>query len=139
MTEVANFQRQHQEIINILEKIESFKSAADVSQNSSAISLNIGFLSGKIMSHLHSEDKFLYPSLFNHPDQVIRATGLRFSKEMGDLAEKFIAYKSKYMVAKNIKDFPENFLRDSSEIFGAIRRRISAEERELYPLLEKVS
>ncbi|NLP44107.1 MAG: hemerythrin domain-containing protein [Peptococcaceae bacterium] len=136
MSRIANLQRQHQEIISILEKIGNFKNLTDVSQNSSTLSLNIGFLSGKIMSHLQSEDKFLYPSLVNHQDHSIRATSTRFNKEMGDLAEQFVSFKTKYMVAKNIKDSPEEFLQESSKIFKAIRKRINAEEKELYPLLE---
>jgi len=56
---------------------------------------------------------------------------------MSDLTEKFIDYKTKYMIAKNIQDFAENLLQESAKIFGTIR--ISTEERKLYPLPEKAS
>ncbi|MEW6697365.1 MAG: hemerythrin domain-containing protein [Bacillota bacterium] len=128
--------RQHQEIGDILNKIEGYISAQTVVEKSFDISLNIGLLAGKLLTHLNSEDKYLYPSLANHPDQKTQTISKRFMEEMGGLSQAFTLYKGKYMIANNIKANPSQFTTETRTVFDAIRKRVAAEEKELYPLLK---
>lgn len=137
MSNITNLQRQHKEIAEVIERLEKLIAAAEIAQNSNALSLDIAFLSGKLMNHLQSEDKFLYPELSNHSSPSVRSVSSRFMAEMGNLSEAFVNYKTKYMLSQNIKASPEQFRQESSQVFKAIRQRVLAEEKDLYPLLQQ--
>jgi hemerythrin-like domain-containing protein len=134
MSNIANLQRQHRDISEVIEKIEKTIGSTKIIENSNSLSLDIAFLSGKMVNHLQSEDKFLYPSLLDHQSPAIKAISSRFIREMGTLSETFVRYKAKYMIANNIKTSPDEFIKESNEVFEAIRKRVLAEEKELYPL-----
>lgn len=137
MSNMDLLQRQHQEIADILVKIESLAVPGKAKENCFDISLNIGLLSGKLLSHLNSEDKFLYPSLFNHSDLKVQQVSKRFAQEMGNLHNAFANYKKIYMLSQNIKDNPEQFINETKIIFSAIKNRVASEEKDLYPLVKQ--
>lgn len=137
MSNITNLQRQHKEIAEVIERLEKLIGTAKFVENSNALSLDIAFLSGKLMNHLQSEDKFLYPELTNHSNPSVRTVSSRFMDEMGNLSVAFVNYKTKYMISQNIKANPEQFSQESSQVFDAIRKRVLAEEKDLYPLLHQ--
>lgn len=136
MGNIELLQRQHQEIEDIIKNLEQLMAAKDIKEKSFDISLNIAKLAGKLLIHLNSEDNYLYPSLMQHTDPQIKRISRKFSEEMGNLVYTFSNYKKVYMLAQNIKNNPTDFLNQSQEILSVIKRRLTAEENELYPLLQ---
>lgn len=92
-------------------------------------------LSGILSIHLAAEDKYLYPSLKNSPDDKIRAVAIRYEKEMGHLAATYTAYRNQYSTASRIEADPAGFTRETRRILQALSERLTREDRELYPLL----
>lgn len=135
MTNLDLLMKQHKEIGEIMMKIEAIKTVPEVKEKSFDLAMSIALLSGKLLMHLNSEDKFLYPNLSNHPSRQVQQLAGTFAKEMGSLANTFSNYKQIYMLSQNIKDNPSQFLNDTKVIFLAIKKRMTAEEKELYPLL----
>jgi hemerythrin-like domain-containing protein len=134
---IVNLRRQHTEIGQVIEETENIlrNKSLGITSQSKQLALNIANLAGRLQNHLLLEDKFLYPSLAEHKDPQVQALSKRFSEEMGNLNEVFAAYKTKYMIANNIRNNPEDFYKDSLAVFKAIKSRIMAEEKELYPLV----
>ncbi|WP_031513310.1 hemerythrin domain-containing protein [Desulfofalx alkaliphila] len=135
MSNLDNLNRQHQEIAQVIKDIEAIINQKDIEQESFNLSFKIGLLAGKLLTHLSSEDKYLYPALVSHAHSKVQETAKRFKNEMGNLANDFTNYKKTYMIANNIKKNPSQFAKDTATVFNAIKKRVEAEEKNLYPLL----
>jgi hemerythrin-like domain-containing protein len=133
---ISLLQKQHAQIDEITQELISIPKEK-LEEKAFEISLKIGEMAGVLTFHLQSEDKFLYPNLMKHESSHIRNTALAFTREMGDLGQKFMIFKSEYMQAKNIKSNPEKFRQDLDTIVALLNNRIEREERELYPLIGK--
>lgn len=64
-----------------------------------------------------------------------RKTAEVLNLEMGSLASKFMDYKNRYMISKNIKGNPQKFIADTRAIIAALKKRLDAEDQKLYPLV----
>jgi hemerythrin len=134
--DISNILRQHNEVLDLMNKISTYQSQEQVQQNAFELSKLLAQLSGIIKIHLNSEDKFVYPVLIKHQDSKIRTTAEAFAKEMGELAIAFEAYKIKYMGASKISENAVTFLGETKEVFAALKGRIKKEDVSLYPLLK---
>ncbi|HQA60741.1 MAG: hemerythrin domain-containing protein [Tepidanaerobacteraceae bacterium] len=128
--------KQHVQISEILQELMSIPQEG-LAEKAFEISKKIGQLAGVLKFHLQSEDKFLYPKLMKHESSHIRDTAFAFTDEMGNLGEKFEAFKATYIQPKNIKAAPEKFKQDLDSIATALKIRIEREDRKLYPLLDR--
>jgi len=95
-------------------------------------------LASELIRHLKTEDWILYPRLLASSDRHTAETSRVFSNEMGGLAEAFGNYVDRW-VAFEIESDWKGYRRDTAKILGILARRISREERELYPLLESAA
>ncbi len=130
-------QRQHADILQLVQKISMYDSIPKVRENAFDISLLLGALSGKLTMHLASEDQFIYPYLMKKHDPKIQETSKQFASEMGSLARVFDDFKNKYLGDVKIKNAPGEFLEVSGKVMEAIEKRIAREEKYLYPLLDE--
>lgn len=94
-------------------------------------------LTNKLIAHLKAEDWLLYPRLLESGDPEIAATAREFVDEMGGLAAAFTAYVDKWDAFKIASEWAE-YQRETQGIIEALRTRITRENRDLYPLLEKL-
>lgn len=128
--------RQHEEIRALLAQIEGML-PEKVAESTFEVLMKVSELAGKLKMHLAQEDRVLYPSLLRHQDARVRDTADRFTREMGGLAETFTGFRTKYAGVNAIKGDPEQFQREMRRLASALRRRIEAEEKELYPLAQR--
>lgn len=135
MSSLNILKRQHQDIAALIKDIETAINTKDIQQESFNFAMNIAALAGKLLTHLSTEDRYLYPSLAAHADSKVRQLAEKFKTEMGGLAGQFTKYKETYMIAGNIKNNPVQFTKDTAAVFSAIKSRVEAEEKQLYPLL----
>lgn len=135
MADVTNLLRQHNEILDLAGKISAFKTEQQIQADAFAISLLLAQLAGKIKIHMNTEDRFVYPSLLNHASPKVQTVSRQFADEMGDIAQTFESYKTKYMNAREISANPTTFLHGTRLITTALTKRIEKENNELYPLL----
>jgi hypothetical protein len=90
-----------------------------------------------VIGHLKLEDWALYPRLIDSGDEEISAAGAWFKEEMGGLAPAFVAYCDKW-TASTIPAEWASYCSDTSALLAALSDRLTRENRELLPLLERL-
>ena len=135
MSFTDKFRAQHDEILALATEITGqLKGKPDAV----AVRKMLSNLAGKVNFHLAMEDKALYPRLLQHQDAKSTALAGKFMKEMGGLAQVFVAYNNKWQVTA-IKADPSGFSDETRKVFGALAHRISRENTDLYPLADKTA
>jgi iron-sulfur cluster repair protein YtfE (RIC family) len=94
-------------------------------------------LASTLIAHLKLEDWALYPRLIDSGDKDISNTGRSFQKEMGGLAPAFLAYCEKWNANTIASDWAA-YCCDTRAILDALINRLTRENRELLPLLERL-
>lgn len=135
MADVNNLLRQHNDILDLAEKINTYTTTKQIEAEAFSISLLLGQLAGKIKIHMITEDKFVYPSLLSHANPKVKSVSRQFADEMGHLAKTFESYKTKYMNSREISSNPDDFIQQTKLVVAALATRIEKENKELYPLL----
>ncbi len=130
-----NYLEQHKTVESEITTIKSLINTNDVQQNAGDIALHISTLAGKIRIHLLMEDKYLYPNLQKSDDERVKRLAKDYQKEMGNLSEKFIAYKDKYNTKQKIAQNLSTIEQETTDIFLVIEKRIQREEKELYKFI----
>lgn len=90
-----------------------------------------------LIGHLKLEDWALYPRLIESGEPEISAKGEAFKEEMGGLAPAFIAYCDKWTATTITADWP-GYCSDTRALLVALMDRLTRENRELLPLLDRV-
>lgn len=90
-----------------------------------------------LVRHLKCEDWALYPRLRASGEPGLVRLTRAFELEMGDLADNFAAYDDKWTAARVAAD-RAGFCRETRIVFDLLGRRVEREERELYPLADKL-
>ena len=94
-------------------------------------------LSATLIDHLRTEDWAVYPPLLASPDPHIAATARAFSDEMGGLGAAYKEHCKTWNSDAIAADWAGYSLA-STALLNALTKRISHENRELYPLLGKL-
>lgn len=90
-----------------------------------------------LVRHLKCEDWILYPRLRATGDADLMHITREFELEMGDLAAEYVAYDDKWTAGRVAEKWTE-FGRETIEVFGLLATRVEREERDLYPLADKL-
>jgi hypothetical protein len=96
-----------------------------------------GKLVSTLLAHLKLEDWALYPRLIESGDGEAVAAGEMFKEEMGGLAPAFLAYSTKWNAATITADW-SGYCADTRAILDALNNRLTRENLELLPLLERL-
>jgi len=94
-------------------------------------------LMSTLIGHLKLEEWALYSRLIDSGDQEISARAQAFKDEMGDLAPSFIAYCEKWTAVSIASDWV-SYCSDTRRLLDALTDRLTRENRELLPLLERL-
>ena len=95
-------------------------------------------LNSVLIAHLKSEDWVLYPRLIASGDPQVAAVAKTFSDEMGWLAPAFMAYNDKWCADSIDRDWA-GYCSETREIIEVLAQRITRENRDLYPLLDRLN
>jgi hypothetical protein len=90
-----------------------------------------------LLAHLKLEDWALYPRLIESKDYETSSAGRQFKDEMGGLAPVFIAYTEKWHAGAITADWA-GYCSETRGILDALMHRLTRENRELLPLLERI-
>jgi hemerythrin HHE cation binding domain-containing protein len=90
-----------------------------------------------LLAHLKLEDWALYPRLIDSADAEVSEAGEAFKNEMGHLAPAFLAYSEKWNAGSIDADW-KGYCSDTGAILDALMNRLTRENRELLPLLERL-
>jgi hypothetical protein len=94
-------------------------------------------LMATLIAHLKLEDWALYPRLIDSGDADMSEKGTAFKDEMGGLAPAFIAYCDKWNAPAISGDW-EGYCTETRAILDALHIRLTRENRELLPLIERL-
>ena len=90
-----------------------------------------------LVGHLINEDWLLYPRLQASEDPQIKEMADRFIREMGHLRDSFQVWMAIW-TADAIERSWEAFRSETEDLLDGLSVRIVRENRELYPLIERV-
>ena len=136
MSDIAKLRREHAELIEIVGRL---KLATELSSPPPRLELFAlrRELGAVLIGHLKAEDWALYPRLMESGDESVAATAKAFSEEMGGLAAAFNLYSQRWD-AMSIQNNWAGFCAETATIIEALTSRITRENRDLYPLIDRL-
>ena len=136
MSSLAQLRQEHAELVKIVGDLQAM---IDHDAPPPAVELfNIRRkLSGVLIAHLKAEDWVLYPPLLACNDPEIAATAKQFVEEMGGLAQAYSVFNERWDALTIDSDW-DGYRKAAGGIIDALTNRIIRENRDLYPLLERV-
>lgn len=108
--------------------------AKDLKSEANQVRLLLAQLAGVLKPHFMSEDHLVYPMLISSKDPKVSEIAQRFWNEMGSITDVVNTFMTRWRTTGEIENDPENFKAECQSIFAALKNRIDAEEKELYPL-----
>ena len=136
MINLGKLRGEHAEILTLLAKLRQLIGKASPPPTLHLFALRHE-LSSTLVGHLKAEDWVLYPRLLANSDRVIAGTARTFCDEMGGMAAAYSEHCLRWTAAAIAADWP-GYCRDSEMLIDALSHRILRENRELYPLLERL-
>lgn len=136
MTDIAKLREEHAELVKLVRRLEEFIGQAQPPYQLDLFDLRRQ-LTSTLIAHLKAEDWVLYPRLLGSSDATVAATAKAFNEEMGGLSAAYIAYSEKWS-ATAIADDWAGYCADSRTVVEALTNRITRENRELYPLIDRL-
>jgi hemerythrin-like domain-containing protein len=136
MSSLAQLRGEHAELVKIVKELQALIEG-DAPPPAVALFDVRRRLSSMLIAHLKAEDWVLYPPLLSSADTKVAETARHFVDEMGGLAQAFTVYIERWDALSIESDWPR-YQRESRGIIEALTTRIIRENRELYPLLERI-
>lgn len=136
MSSLAQLRREHADLVRIVGELQAM---IDHSTPPSSVEL-FGVrrkLSSLLIAHLKAEDWVLYPPLLSSSDPEVAATARRFVDEMGGLAQAYSVFNERWDALSIEADW-DGYRNAAQGIIEALTGRIIRENRDLYPLLDRV-
>jgi iron-sulfur cluster repair protein YtfE (RIC family) len=134
MSEILKLRQEHARLMEIAGRLTKIVAGLHPPEAGDLFKLRHE-LSSTLIGHLKSEDWVLYPRLLASGQGKIAETARAFSDEMGGLAKAYTAYADKWTATSIDKDWA-GYCGETRGIIDALTKRITRENRELYPLLE---
>lgn len=125
---------EHNVILRLIDDFYVMLSAPQPPAGINLLKFRTGF-SKQLLAHLASEDMLLYPRMKQNPDAAVARTAHTFSTEMGGLLTAYKDWSGRWSSERLQGEWPQ-FVAETRELLGALAKRISRENAELYPLVE---
>lgn len=136
MSKTASYRQHHEELRAIAARIDRVLDRDGLTATADEAAAVVRELFGKFSVHLAIEDKSLYPRAKAAGDARLHAVASRFESEMGDLGQRFDAYRQSWPGPLAIGRDPARFAQETRAVLTALRERVAREETELYDLID---
>jgi hypothetical protein len=136
MSELMRLRQDHAELARMFRQLERIITLPQPPSQLELFELRRSLMQ-TLIGHLKLEDWALYPRLIDSGDEDIAATGRHFKEEMGGLAPAFVAYCEKW-TASTIAAGWADYCGDTRGLLDALTDRLTRENRELLPALERL-
>lgn len=127
-------QRQHKEIQEIVTNIKQTVENNNIGEDASHMAKQISMLAGKLRVHLATEDKHMYPYLLQSEDAKVRDIAKDYADEMGHISQEFMDYKDGFNTRTKIINNPQEFVKETQQIFKILEERMFKEDTHLYKM-----
>ena len=135
MIPIDEMKKQHADICELMNVLSILVPREEV-RSTRVVQDLFSSLAGKVKEHITLEEGTLYKELLVHEDDELQRVARNFLSGSHELKRFFADYlrrSSKRGLAD--KDCAV-FLKETEEIFGALKKRIEVEENKFYPLAE---
>ena len=136
MSNIRKLRQEHADLVNIVGRLRAIVAVPESPPIVELYKLRCE-LASTLIAHLKGEDWALYPRLMACGDAQIAATAKVFSDEMGGLAAAFGVYTQRWN-AMSIQANWHGFCLETQDIIEALTCRITRENRDLYPLIDRI-
>jgi len=136
MARTDSFRRQHAELASLAVEIRNKLSVEEIERDPRAIRTQLARFGGKLRVHARMENEALYPDLMTHADAQVRTTASKLLDEVGTLYALFDRLEQRWRGAEEIGAKPREFILDVLGCFEQLGRRMSVENKTLYPLAD---
>ncbi len=136
VSDIYKLRQEHAELVEIVGRLKKAIAAPAAPAMVELFNLRRE-LASSLIAHLKAEDWALYPPLMASGDPQVAATAKAFSDEMGGLADAFGVYANRWDAMSIERDW-NAFCLESTDIIDALTYRITRENRELYPLIDRL-
>jgi hypothetical protein len=133
-----NYRRQHVELFELAMQLGHRLTPAEVARNANEIRLQLAQFTGKLKIHARMENDALYPHLFAHRDETIKAQAADLFAEVGKIYDAFEQFVKAWPSAAAIEAEPAEFIKQTGKALRMLGKRMMREESELYPLVDAV-
>lgn len=134
---IDKMKSQHIEIIENINTLREY-SRSGIPQHANDIARTIINMSSIIKIHLSSEDKFLYPHAESVGSIELKNLSAKFKSEMTSIANEYEVFSRRWNTANKISSHENEFRQDANIILRKIHERMNKENKEFYPLMEKI-
>jgi hypothetical protein len=136
MARTETFRRQHAELATLAVEIKNKLSVEEIERDPRAVRTQLARFGGKLRVHARMENEALYPDLMTHADPQVRMTASKLLDEVGTLYAMFDRLEQRWRGAEEIGGKPREFILDVLACFDQLGRRMSIENKTLYPLAD---
>lgn len=133
--DLGTLERQHSEIEEVVTNIKQIIGKNNIDEDAAEIAKQISMLTGKLRVHLRTEDDSMYPYLLETGNDQVKLLAKEYADEMGNISDGFMAYKDKFNTRTKIVNDPEEFLKETKEIFRVLGDRMTKEDTHLYKFI----
>lgn len=134
---IEKYKRDHVEIMRRVTDLKRLV-LSNVAAHAAEIAREIVAISSTIKLHLAIEDQVLYPTMKKSTDPGVAQTASRFQDEMGPLAADFAAFARRWNTERSVASDAATMRDQAIQMLDRIHHRMHHENRELYPLAERV-
>ena len=136
---LERYHDQHAGIQNQLQDLHQRLAPEALAGNPAAARQSLVTLGAKLNIHLAFEDQALYPPLLAHPNLAVQTKTRAYMTEMGGLKESLGSHMKRWVSLQRVEEEPLTFRKETLELAQALERRLQAEDREFYPMLERLA
>ena len=136
MARTETFRRQHAELATLALDIRNRLSVEAIESDARGIRTALARFGGKLRVHARMENEALYPDLMMHADPRVRREASRLLDEVGTLYAMFDRLEQRWPSAEALAGKPREFILDVLGCFEQLGRRMSLENKSLYPLAD---
>lgn len=137
MERTEKFKRQHAELAAQAKEIGARLAPDLLREDAQGVRTRMARFLGQLRVHAAMEDGALYPDLLAHPDPKVQKVARDLLDRVGGLYARFDAFARRWLAPGAIEADPDAFARETLEAFALLRRRMTEEHAELYPLAER--
>ena len=136
MARTDSFRRQHAELAALAVDIRNKLSVEELERDARGVRTALARFGGKLRVHARMENDALYPELMMHSDAQVRMTAGKLLDDVGATYAMFDRLEQRWRGAEDIQGKPREFILDVLSCFEQLGRRMSVENKTLYPLAD---
>jgi hemerythrin-like domain-containing protein len=136
MVPIKELKQQHAEICDLMKVLSILFKDEEVRHSKVTFRL-FEELINLLKNHFGLEDKTLYPNLLIHEDSEVKKVAGHFVSGTKAINQFFTKYAHQWNNPEATKADTASFLRETEGLFEFLKKRIDAEEKQFFAIVEK--